>query len=143
MSNAVILRYPYLPYWIASSMIRVLSRSSSSVVRGVRRCVFLSCPSTVHARLSETPSFLCTHRMALRLFDGLKSFPPPPLSKWHYPGRGQLPASSVGHSLSLCLSAAWPAKHNIYPIHIPLYLKPIGRRKHRSTSCFASNGGRK
>ena len=53
-----------------------------------------------YARLSEIPSLLCTRRMAWRLFDGLRSFPPMPLSKWHYPGRCRLPASSGEYSLS-------------------------------------------
>ena len=44
------------PYSLAIQTIRFTSRGSSSATLAVRRCVFLACPSTRHARRSVTSS---------------------------------------------------------------------------------------
>ena len=48
--------------------------------------------------------------ITLRFLDGLRSFPPLPLSESRYPAISQPPASSAGHSLSPGSSASSPAQ---------------------------------
>lgn len=73
--SAVILRYPYRPYWLASSTTRSTSAPSSSAIFGSCRCAERACPRTRHARLSLTGSLRHATSMAWRRRAGLTSSP--------------------------------------------------------------------
>ena len=108
--RAVILRYPYLPYFVASSIMRTTSRSSSGENRGLWRCVDRHCPRTLHARLSETASLLRTRKTVPRLRDGLTSFPLRPLLERNYLMKNLPPVFLVGYLPARVLSASLPAR---------------------------------
>ena len=91
--RAVILLYPYLPYFAARVIMSPVSCSSSDGGSSLRRWVALFCSNTLHARLSDTPCLSRTLTISRRLLDGLRSFPPRLLSVLSYPEINQLPVS--------------------------------------------------
>ena len=98
--RAVILLYPYLPYFVARVIMSPVNCSSSDGGERIRRWVALDCSSILHARLSDTPCLSRTLTISRRLLDGLRSFPPRLLSVSRYPEINQLPVSLTWRFLS-------------------------------------------
>jgi len=116
LSSAVILRYPYLPYCVVSSIIRATSLSSSLLICELCLCVVLAWLKTRHARLSETLRVLKIVSTILCLFNGLRSFPGMPPWVLHYLAGGLLRVSWAGYSPSQVLWVVWPARFSSHHI---------------------------
>lgn len=74
-NNPVTLRYPYLPYKLASSITRMVSFSLNLFSLGSYRCVDLWCPKTRQALRCETFNPFTTCSTASVRLVGLRSFP--------------------------------------------------------------------
>ncbi len=100
------------PYFVASSVMRTTSRSSSAENRGQWRCVDRPCPRTLHARLA-------LHRLDYKAA----------CKDW---GQGSLPCQEM---VRPCCAGFFPCSLLSHPIR----LRPAGRRETQLST--AGEGG--
>ena len=128
-------RYPYLPYSLANSVIRLTSRGSSLGTCRSRRCVLRGWPITRQARRSDTrsrPSVSRACSTALRRFAGLRSFPRRPPSKWPCRVPHRPTVASDERSLFQVSSIASPGPYVNH--HTPCANGSTSARSRRSSS---------
>src|SRR5437879_12100248 len=107
-------------------MLRARSPSASSGWTSEYCAVARHGPTTRQARRSDTERGCCAWRTASRRRAGLRSFPPPPTSKYYCRGRDQRRAVSTAHSLVLSPSTVSPARRQAAVFFLPPIVRLLG-----------------